>query len=197
MSKVYHTKKRCGIFLCSESDWLADWTPLLWQQEIYDYIKLCDWHRFYILTKHPLSLFKFSPWPDHCYVGSTVDYPDRWNEALIGLAGIKAVVKFVSFEPLLGRIPLVGGYKFNKDDLQWIVIGALTGFKNKCIALNKLYPDLILAPLPDSSKYSLQPQRAWVEEIITLAKDAGVKVWLKYSLEPTMGKLASTMKEIP
>jgi hypothetical protein len=185
------------VFLCSESDFLADWTPHLWQQEIFDYIKLCDWHRFYILTKWPLSLLKYSPWPDNCYVGTTVDYPDRWREALVGISGIKARVKFISFEPLLDRIPLDMAYKFSKDDLQWVIIGSLTGSKNKCIELNKLYPNLTLAKLPDSTKYSLQPQRSWVDEIITMAKDAGVKVWLKDNLEPTMGKLAKTMKEIP
>jgi protein gp37 len=197
LSKVYHTKKRCGIFLNSESDWLADWVPLLWQQEIYDYIKLCDWHRFYILTKHPLNLFKFSPWPDNCYVGATVDAPDRWNESLVGISGIKAKIKFISFEPLLGRIPLDAGYKFSKDDLQWIIIGALTGHKNRVLELGKQYPELTPAKLPDSNKWSLQPQRSWVDELISEAKKEGIKVWLKDSLRPTMGKLANTLKEIP
>jgi hypothetical protein len=78
-----------------------------------------------------------------------------------------------------------------------VIIGALTGSKNKCIELQKIYPSLTLAKLPGTNKYSLQPRIEWVEEIITAAKDQGVKVWLKDSLAPLVGDKLVKMKEMP
>ena len=203
-TKVAARKKPLGIFLCNMADILGDWIPLLWQKEILDYINICKQHRFYILTKHPLNLLKFSPWPDNCYVGVSVDTPDRYKESLVGISGIKAKVKFISFEPLLGRMPLDMAYKFSKDDLQWVVIGACTGTKWKLLELCQEWnisgkvntKDLALLPL-SNNRWSLQPKREWVEEIITVAKDAGIKLFLKDNLLPLMGERMMEVKEVP
>jgi protein gp37 len=182
------------------SDWLGDWVPLTWQKEIIDYIKYCHWHRFYILTKHPLNLLKFSPWPDNCYVGTTVDTPNRYKEALVGIAGIKAKVKFISFEPLLGRMPLDMAYKFDNNDVQWVIIGACTGTRSHLAEIYKEgLPEGLKWPpkrLTDT-KWALEPRREWVDEIIIAAKDAGVKVFLKDNLLPLMGEKMMAVKEIP
>jgi hypothetical protein len=176
------------------ADWLGPWVPLTWQKDIIDYINICKQHRFYILTKHPLNLLKFSPWPDNCYVGTTVDTPDRYKEALVGIAGIKAKVKFISFEPLLGRMPLDMAYKFDNKDVQQVIIGAMTGSRSKILELSAQFPKLYV--MQWRNKYTLQPDGDWVEEIIIAAKDAGAKVFLKDNLLPLMGP-KMMMQEVP
>jgi protein gp37 len=205
LDKVAARKKPSGVFLCNMADILGTWVPLLWQKEIMDYINICKQHRFYILTKHPLNLLKFSPWPSNCYVGCSVDTPDRYKESLDGIAWIKAKVKFISFEPLLGRMPLDKAYKFDSKDVQWVIIGACTGSQGKLLELCQRWNiegklnvhELSLMKLHDSSKWTLQPRREWVEEIIIAAKEAGIKVFLKNNLEPLMGKKMMELKEVP
>jgi hypothetical protein len=194
LDKVAARKKPAGIFLCDMADWLGPWVPLTWQKDIIDYINICKQHRFYILTKHPLNLLKFSPWPDNCYVGTTVDTPDRYKEALVGIAGIKAKVKFISFEPLLGRMPLDMAYKFDNKDVQQVIIGAMTGSRSKILELSAQFPKLYV--MQWRNKYTLQPDGDWVEEIIIAAKDAGAKVFLKDNLLPLMGP-KMMMQEVP
>jgi protein gp37 len=196
LDKVAARKKPAGIFLVDMGDWLGDWIPILWQKEIIDYINICKQHRFYILTKHPLNLLIFSPWPDNCYVGTTVDEPERYKESLIGLAGIKAKVKFISFEPLLGRMPMDMAYKFDNNDVQWVIIGALTGSEAKCMVLQQtFYPELTL--MPWGKIWTLQPKLEWVNEIIIAALEVGIKIFLKDNLFPLMGEKMLKIREVP
>ena len=154
-----------GIFVCDMGELFGDWIPSDWQKVIFNYIKDYPEHRFYLLTKQPQNLIKFSPFPNNCWVGITVTnegiaYPDMMEEACRSLAEIKATVKYISFEPLLSSI-----YKLDLLEIwgiNWLIIGAQT-------------------------KPYKPPKIEWVREIVEAADKAGIPVFLKNNLMPIMG----------
>jgi len=152
----WKAKKSYKIFVCSISDPFAPWIPRAWMKEIITYTWICPVeHIFQFLTKHPEGIPQI-PYPKNFWMGTTVtmEHQDWINIRLI--TRIQAGVKFVSFEPLLGRLPSHVSLK----GIDWIIIGKLTGSKKV-----KLNPD-------------------WVWEILEAAKKLKIPVFMKNNLSP-------------
>jgi len=146
--------KRKGIFTCDMSDLFGIGIPESWTEQVMTTIKLCPYHRFYLLTKQPQNLIKFSPFPENCWVGVTATNNQLYREAIYALAHIDAKVKYISFEPLLENVK---EYLFRWID--WTIIGAQT-------------------------KPYKPPEIAWLREIVEAADKAGIPVFLKDNLSP-------------
>ena len=69
--------------------------------------------------------------------------------------------------------------------ISWLIIGSCTGTKSEMLKLIKRYPDLTLMPF--GNKWTAQPRINWVREIVEAADKAGVAVFLKDNLEPSLG----------
>jgi len=157
LTQVSPDQKPRGIFPCDMSDLFGIGIPEYWTQSVLWHIDNCPQHRFYLLTKQPQNLPKWSPFPQNCWVGVSVTNKEYLGRACyIGLAEIEASVKFISFEPLQGKIEL------RKDDLidcgiNWVIIGAQT-------------------------KPYRPPAIADVQEIVEACDKAGVAVFLKDNL---------------
>ena len=93
-----------GIFVCDMSDLFGVGIPEKWQEQVFRVIRYNRWHRFYLLTKRPENLPKWSPFPSNCFVGVTATNQKMFDEAVKYLGEIEATVKFISFEPLLSHI---------------------------------------------------------------------------------------------
>lgn len=169
-----------GIFLDDMSDWMGDYWPEEWTQQELQMMKDNPQHRIYTLTKQPQNLPKWSPFPPNCFVGVTVTKFEQMADAVPNLAVIEAGKRFISFEPLLGDMPVEGMINF----LDQIIIGACTGKKNEIMELCKRYPKL--TPMPYGKIWTAQPSIAWVEKIARAADKAGVKVFLKDNLRPLL-----------
>lgn len=146
-------RKAKGIFVCDMSDLFGIGVPEEWTRRVLDVIKEHPQHRFYLLTKQPQNLAKFSPFPPNCFVGVTVTGVEYMADAVANLAVIEARVKFMSFEPLLGSVMPKGLIDF----LDWVIIGA-------------------------QSKPTVYPKIEWVEEIVEAADKAGIPVFIKDNL---------------
>lgn len=154
-----------GIFVCDMSDLFGDWIPREWQEQVFQQIKECPNDRFYLLTKQPQNLIKWSPFPDNCWVGVTATDASMCYDAMDGLYHIKAKMKYISFEPVLDRMN--GGecddtYRLDgmkEAGIKWVIIGSQTN--------------------PYKS-----PKLEWVQEIIEAADKAGISVFLKNNLYP-------------
>ena len=166
-----------GIFVCDMADLFGIGVPEEWTREVMSLIRVLPTHRFYLLTKQPQNLIRFSPFPDHCYVGVTATNNDMCYEALRVLANrdywynrphnsVEAKVRYLSFEPLLGRIDLNTKYGFPldlvKSGIGWVIIGSQT-------------------------KPYKPPKIEWVQEIVEAADKAGIPVFLKDNLYPLLG----------
>ena len=149
-------KKPRGIFVCDMSDLFGMGIPEKWTRDVLDVIEEANYHRFYLLTKQPQNLIKFSPFPDNCWVGVTATKIDAFYHAIQVMPDIQCKRAFISFEPLLGRIEAPSHlYK----TLDWVIIGAQT-------------------------KPTVYPKIEWVKEIVEAADKAGIPVFLKDNLAP-------------
>ncbi|MBA7559153.1 hypothetical protein ES708_00767 [subsurface metagenome] len=158
-----------GIFVCDMGELFGSWLPRDWQDRVFAIIRGNPQHRFYLLTKQPQNLIKFSPFPDNCWVGVTATSHQMFVEGCLLLGDIKASVKYISVEPLLSW----GDYPADKTAIEqwakgltlygigWVIIGAQT-------------------------KPYKPPKIEWVEEIVLACDKAGVPVFLKDNLEPLL-----------
>jgi len=163
-------KKPSKIFVCSISDLFAPWTPGEWCNAVLKKIVECPVkHTFQLLTKNPELIPGDFHFPDNVWVGTTVtNENDDWIN--IGfIKKVRAKVRFISFEPLLGSLPT---YAYTcLDGIQWIIIGKLTG----------------------SRKVKLNLE--WVGRILDEAEAHHTPVFLKNNLKPILGD--SLRQEFP
>jgi len=155
--------KQMGVFVCDMSDLFGIGIPEDWTSQIMEAIWDNDeYDRFYLLTKQPQNLIKWSPFPENCYVGVTATNQKAHNEAVVALSGIEASIKFISHEPLLERISLHDPYS-PEDAYNWDIIGSQTKPYNP-------------------------PRIEWVQEIISASDKAGIPVFLKDNLKPLIAE---------
>lgn len=161
-----------GIFTCDMSDLFGIGVPEEWTRQVLSTIKYQFFHRFYLLTKQPLNLIKFSPFPDNCWVGVTATDAVTAYEAVNYLRDIEAKVKYISCEPLLDTFrdepKMMPRHLAHFVD--WVIIGAQTK--------------------PDKP-----PKIEWVEEIVRACDKAGVPVFIKDNLKPVMRNSAWRIRQ--
>ena len=114
------------VFVNSMSDLFQDGVPIEFIGKVWRAIEKANWHTYQILTKRPermraiLSKGDFRVLP-HVWLGTSVesgDYVDRIEQ----LRATPAAVRFISFEPLLGRIGEV-----DLRDIAWTIVGGESG----------------------------------------------------------------------
>lgn len=175
--------KERGIFMCDMGDLFGDCVPQPWQNEVLHAIDLNQgWDRFYLLTKQPQNLPRWSPFPDNCWVGVTVTSENMMKAAQQGLDNVACKYKYISFEPMLGRLSEWSLKQIRDHLCQWVIIGGCTGTQNDLSGLRKKYPHLHL--IPYGKKWVLAPPIEHVEELVRAADKAGIPVFLKDNLWP-------------
>lgn len=113
-------------------------------------------HTFQLLTKNPERI-PIGNWAimKKIWIGTTItNENDDWRN-LEHIKKVQAIVRFASFEPLLGKLPLDAA---SLRGLDWIIIGKLTG----------------------SRKVQLDPQ--WVYDILGLAQIRDIPVFIKNNI---------------
>jgi protein gp37 len=193
LSEPARVKKPAKIFVCSMADLFGDWVPGIWIHQIIDVAKNCPQHTFQFLTKNPKRLREF-PWPENCWVGTTVTNQADADERIPWLLRVDAPVRFVSHEPLLGEIVLrslnhdylrnprqlhmVPAWE-NRDGnfrhthgIDWAIIGAMTG------------------------PGAVRPDTAWVRGLSRQYMGARTPVFMKDNLKPIL-RVESLLQEWP
>ena len=148
-----------GIFVCDMSDLFGIGIPDQWTRQILETIKRNGKDRFYLLTKQPQNLIKFSPFPESCWVGVTATNNEMYKLAKWHLERIEAKVKYISFEPLLeeiGMSPPIG--------IDWAILGV-------------------------QSKPYKPPEKKWVDDLVYLFDRYQIPIFEKDNLKPLLGIL--------
>ena len=179
-----------GIFVCDMSDLFGIGIPDEWTRRVLQRIREKTNHRFYLLTKQPQNLAKFSPFPDNCYVGVTATNTEMFYEACYELKYVKAKVKYLSLEPLIDfdertdTLDMLNWIKnwLGEGGINWVILGAMTCSGGDLAKVSSQFPEL--TPKPFGNRYVLLPKIEWVEEIVNAADKASVKVFLKDNLNP-------------
>lgn len=140
-----------NVFVCSMADLFGAWVPQDWIEAVLDQVRRNPRWNFLFLTKNPNRLTEIT-WPDNAWVGATLDSQARVAPTEAAFRNVKAKVKWLSCEPLLGELKLTALDLFN-----WLVVGPQTN--------------------PDR-----QPEWRWVESVIAQARNAGCSVYVKSKL---------------
>jgi len=157
-------KRPGNVFVCSMGDIFGYGVEDAWIEAVIKAMEQHSHHNYLLLTKRP-DLYGLR-WklkkhiPRDCWLGITIDGNSRNNHVRMVWLSEKSWVnahyhegpKFVSFEPLLG--PASG---LVPSWLNWIIIGAQTN-------------------------PTVQPKRAWVQDILNRADKFGIPVLMKHNL---------------
>ena len=181
----YIRQKPKGIFICDMGDLFGIGVPEQWTRKVLETIgdDSNSMHRFYLLTKQPQNLIKFSPFPENCWVGVTATNDEAYQAASFYLEQVEARVKYISFEPLLSPIDCRKSWDKRMDRLlNWLIIGACTGTHRDIEVLSAKYPEL-WGTILHGNKWALFPKIEWVRKIVEAADKAGIPVFLKDNLK--------------
>jgi protein gp37 len=124
-SEPLRRRKPTEYFVCSMSDLFHSAVSDETIGRVLDVIRDCPQHRFMILTKRAYRLPDFSPYPANCWVGITAENQRRADERIPHLLEVKAPVRFISCEPLLGAVNLQTNALMS--GLDWVIAGGETG----------------------------------------------------------------------
>jgi protein gp37 len=135
------------IFTCSWSDWFIKEADE-WRDEAWKIIKSTPQHKYQILTKRPERILKHLPgdWAggySNVWIGVSVENGSMSvTDRIYDLCQIPAVVRFISFEPLIAHPE-----RYVTDKVDWIIIGGESG--------------------NETGKYGYRPcELHWIEHII-------------------------------
>jgi len=159
---VWRNFKAKGIFACDMSDLFGIGVPEDWTRQVLEVIEGNPYHRFYLLTKQPQNLVKFtsgsySRFPANCWVGATVTNDSMMPATAAAFDAIWTPVRYISFEPLLDRLSKQSLQEIRDCICQWVIIGAQT-------------------------KPYKAPEIEWVKELVEAADKASIPVFLKDNL---------------
>ncbi len=159
LGEVIKLKKPSKIFVCSSGDMFGEWVEKDWVEAVISIVKELPQHTFQFLTKNPNRYSEFS-FPKNCWLGTTIDGLPRTinNARILTELKHKNIIRFVSFEPLLNDVHehfTSNGNKKIFENLDWIIIGA------------------------DSNKNAEKAPDVWAEELISMARESHIPVWIK------------------
>jgi len=164
-------KSPAGIFVGSMADLFGHWVDREEIRQVLDVMKAAHWHTFQTLSKYPIRLPEFNPFPTNVWVGVSVPAgqlmkPEGGARALMAylnhMEHVQASVRFMSIEPLwFDVVPVFERWLETHDRLpfEWVIIGAATnGVK------------------------VFQPRPEWVSNALQIMDRLNVKVFFKGNL---------------
>jgi protein gp37 len=119
-------KKPQTIFVNSMSDLFHEDVPLDYIQRVFDIMRRAHWHRFQVLTKRSERLAELNAeieWTPNIWMGVSVE-SHAYRSRVDDLRATRAIVKFLSLEPLLGPLD-----DLNLAGIDWVIVGGESGPK--------------------------------------------------------------------
>lgn len=165
-------KEPAGIFVGSMADLFGHWVAAEQISQVLDVMGRADWHIFQTLSKYPLRLPEFNPFPQNVWVGVSVpagqQMPARGaaralRAYLRHMEEIGAAVRFMSIEPLWFDVaPILEDWLSQHERLpfEWAIIGAATNGR-------RVY----------------QPKEEWTARLVDLLDAQGIPVFFKGNLD--------------
>ena len=165
-------KEPAGIFVGSMADLFGHWVPeeQIWQ--VMGVMREAQQHIFQTLSKYPIRLPKFGPFPDNVWVGVSTPAGHLMSETggaralkayLRHMRNIEANVRFMSIEPLWFDVVTVFEQWLQTGEslpFEWAIIGAASNG-------SRVY----------------QPDEVWTKRLIKLLDDAKVPIFFKGNLK--------------
>jgi protein gp37 len=112
------------VFVNSMSDLFHDDVPESFIRSVFDIMDDTPRHTYQLLTKRSRRLLMLAPrleWPSNLWVGVSVENA-RYRFRVDHLRQIPAAVRFISAEPLLGRLGTI-----DLTNIDWVIAGGESG----------------------------------------------------------------------
>lgn len=161
-----------GIFVGSMADLFGHWVPEGQIRQVLKVMDFCDWHIFQTLSKYPIRIPQFNPFPPNVWVGVSLPAGRLMKEKgarnalgsyLQHMEDIDARVRFMSIEPLWFDVASVlREYLMWTTYLpfEWAIIGAAS-----------------------NGPKTYQPKPEWVANLVELLDEEKIPVFFKGNLE--------------
>lgn len=130
LNEPYRWKKPRIVFVNSMSDLFHEGVSDEFILRVFEVMRDTD-HVYQVLTKRAERLLDFDQnvingrWPHNVWMGVSVE-DERVMERIDYLSQIRARVKFLSCEPLIGPLP-----NMNLDNIDWVIVGGESGPKSR------------------------------------------------------------------
>jgi protein gp37 len=126
LNKPLLMKSPTVIFTNSMSDLFHADVEESFISAVFDVMEKANWHIFQVLTKRPQRMAQFTKdrygasgkAPSHIWLGTTTEDQPSFNRRIKHLRDVKAEVKWISCEPLVGALILD-----KPDGINWVVVG--------------------------------------------------------------------------
>lgn len=118
------------IFVNSMSDLFHEAVPLPYIKRVFDVMASTPQHTYQVLTKRAERLGKLGnqlAWPPNVWMGVNVESADYWYRVDY-LRKVKARVRFLSLEPLLGPLG-----EIDLRGIHWVIAGGESGPKARVV----------------------------------------------------------------
>lgn len=118
------------VFVNSMSDLFHDNVPVDYIRAVFATMQLADQHVFQVLTKRADRLSQLAPllkWPDNIWMGVSIENR-RFTWRADRLRTVNAAVRFISAEPLLGRLE---GLELH--GIGWLITGGESGPRHRAL----------------------------------------------------------------
>jgi protein gp37 len=128
-------KRPRTIFVNSMSDLFHEDIPLDFIRRVFDVMRRADWHTFQILTKRDERLAHVADvldWPPNVWMGVTIENR-RFVRRADHLREVPAAVRFISAEPLLGRLE-----GLDLAGIDWLIAGGESGPRHRPVKVEWL-----------------------------------------------------------
>lgn len=165
-------KESAGIFVGSMADLFGHWAPEAQIRQVLEVMTDADWHIFQTLSKFPIRLPSFNPFPENVWVGVSLPAGHLMSQSggaralkayLRHLRKIEATVRFMSIEPLWFDVaPVFEEWLATEGELpfEWAIIGAAS-----------------------NGRQVFQPEAAWTGRLVELLDEERVPVFFKGNME--------------
>jgi len=159
------------IFVGSMADLFGHWVPEHQIQAVLGVMRRAHWQTFQTLSKYPVRLPHFNPYPPNVWVGVSLPaghlMPQKGavralHAYLDQLTYVEASVRFLSAEPLwfdAGQVLADWVQHHGRLPFEWLIVGAAT----------------------NGSK-TYQPRAEWVNRLLAILDEQGVPVFFKGNL---------------
>ncbi|MDQ7827005.1 MAG: phage Gp37/Gp68 family protein [Candidatus Eremiobacteraeota bacterium] len=120
----YHWKKTQHVFVNSMSDLFHEDIPYEYIKNVFATMESTPWHRYQLLTKRSERLSRLDSqikWPSNVWMGVSVE-SDAYSFRIDHLRKTGALLKFISFEPLIGPIDNI-----DLSGIDWVIVGGESG----------------------------------------------------------------------
>ena len=170
-------KKPAGIFVGSMADLFGHWVPDEQISQVLDVMEEASWHTFQTLSKFPIRLPQFNPFPENVWVGVSLPAGHLMSATggaralkayLRHMQKIEAAVRFMSIEPLWFDVaPVFEAWLREEGALpfEWAIIGAAS-----------------------NGRKTFQPDVAWTQGLLDVLDELEMPVFFKGNLEWKMDR---------